>query len=66
MNSFAIGLGAAMGTAAKSAPRAPRKGAHLERMRALGLVGCIQGPADLSVNYKKYLRRALRAKYRAR
>lgn len=46
-----------------TAPRVPRRGAHLERMRALGLVGCIAGPADLSVNYKKYLRRALRAKY---
>jgi hypothetical protein len=66
MNLFAIVQEAAMATAAKSAPRAPRKGAHLERMRALGLVGCIEGPADLSVNYKKYLRRALRAKYRAR
>ena len=56
-----------MSTTARSAvPRAPKRGAHLERMRALGLVGCIAGPSDLAQNYKKYLRRALRAKYRPR
>ena len=45
---------------------APKKGSHLARMRALGLVGCIEGPPDLAQNYKKYLRRVLRAKHRTR
>ncbi len=56
-----------MSNAARSAASTmPKRGAHLERMRALGLVGCIAGPSDLAQNYKKYVRRALRAKYRPR
>jgi hypothetical protein len=66
MNPFAIELGACMTAAAKPVTRAPKKGAHLQRARALGLVGCIEGPPDLAQNHKKYLRRALLAKYRPR
>lgn len=66
MNPFTIGLaGGFMRSAAKTT--APQKGAHLARMRSLGLVGCIKdAPPDLAQNHKKYLRLALRAKYRAR
>ena len=66
MNLFAIRLEAWMTAATKPATRTPKKGAHLQRARALGLVGCIEGPPDLAQNHKKYLRRALRAKYRPR
>ncbi len=66
MKFFAIGPEAQMAAATKPAARPPKKGAHLQRARALGLVGCIEGPPDLAQNHKKYLRRALRAKYRPR
>lgn len=51
---------------AKAAARAPKKGAHLERARALGLIGFIDGPPDLAENYEKHLRKILGAKYRPR
>lgn len=51
---------------ARERTAAPWKGSHLARARRLGLVGCIEGPPDLARNYEKYLRRALRAKIRAR
>ena len=66
MNPFANGIGAHMAGTTKAAARAPKKGAHLERARALGLIGCIDGPPDLAENYKKHLRKILRAKYRPR
>ena len=50
----------------KAAPCASKKGAHLERARALGLIGCIDGPTDLAENYKKYVRKILLAEYRPR
>ena len=46
--------------------RAPRKGTHFEVAKRLVLIGCIDGPPDLAQNLKKYVRRAVRAKYRAR
>jgi hypothetical protein len=49
-----------------SAKRAPRKGSHFEVAKRLGLIGCLDGPLDLAQNLKKYVRRAVRAKYRAR
>ena len=36
---------------------------YLDAMKRLGLLGCIKGPNDLARNRRKYLRRALRAKY---
>jgi len=30
----------------------------------VGLLGCMEGPSDLALNYRKYARKALRAKYR--
>lgn len=36
---------------------------YLEAMKRLGLLGCIKGPRDLAQNRRKYIRRALRAKY---
>ncbi len=29
----------------------------------VGLIGCFDGPADLAQNYRKYIRRAVRAKH---
>ncbi len=42
------------------------KGAYYEVAKELGLIGCIDGPPDLATNYRKYLQKAVRAKYRAR
>jgi len=64
MNPFAIGVGANVKTA--TVERRSGKGRHLDRLRSLGLLGCIEGPPDLAQNRKKYVRQALRAKYRAR
>ena len=40
------------------------KGTHFEVAKRLGLVGCLEGPADLAQHRRKYIRRALGAKYR--
>ncbi|MGH8673761.1 MAG: hypothetical protein ACREVG_05580 [Burkholderiales bacterium] len=42
------------------------KGTHYEVAKRLGLIGCIDDPPDLSTNRRKYIRRALLAKYRPR
>ena len=39
------------------------KETHYGAMKRLGLIGCIKGPKDLARNRRKYIRRALRAKY---
>ena len=40
------------------------KETHYEALKRLGLIGCIKrGPRDLAENHRKYIRRALRAKY---
>lgn len=39
------------------------KETHYEAMKRLGLIGCVKGPKDLAENRRKYIRRALRAKY---
>jgi len=39
------------------------KESHYDAMKRLGLIGCIKGPKDLAENRRKYIRRALRAKY---
>ena len=64
MNPFAIGLltGGSVKTAAAKKPAG--KETHYEAMVRLGLIGCIKGgPSDVARNRRKYLRRALRAKY---
>ena len=44
--------------------REPQASAY-EIAEKLGIIGCVAGgPADLSANAKKYVRRAIRAKYR--
>ena len=42
------------------------KGTHFEVAKRLGLVGCLAGPPDLAQRRRKYIRRALGAKYRPR
>ena len=42
------------------------KGTHFEVAKRLGLVGCLEGPPDLAQHRRKYIRRALGAKYRPR
>lgn len=42
------------------------KGTHFEVAKRLGLVGCLAGPPDLAQHRRKYIRRALSAKYRPR
>jgi len=42
------------------------KGTHFEVAKRLGLVGCLAGPPDLAQHRRKYVRRALGAKYRPR
>jgi len=44
------------------AERAPFRTSFLDEARKLGLVGCIDGPPDLSRNRVKYLKGLLRAK----
>ena len=62
MNPFAIGSpGALMKTTVAKKPAG--KETHYEAMKRLGLIGCIKGPRDLAENRRKYIRRALRAKY---
>lgn len=63
MNPFAIGLaGCLMKTTVAKKPAG--KETHYEAMVRLGLIGCIKnGPSDVARNRRKYLRRALRAKY---
>ena len=63
MNPFAISLtGDLMKTTVAKKPAA--KETHYEAMMRLGLIGCIKGgPSDMARNRRKYLRRALRAKY---
>ena len=46
------------------AKRAPERLAPYEAAVKVGLVGCIEGPPDLALNHRKYVRRAVRAKYR--
>jgi hypothetical protein len=54
--------GESVKTAAAKKP--PAKETHFEALKRLGLIGCIKGgPRDLARNRRKYLRRALRAKY---
>ena len=43
-----------------------KKESAFEVAKRLGLIGCIDGPPDLAVNHRKYLRQAMRAKYRPR
>ena len=43
-------------------PRAKRLTPYQAALKA-GLIGCIDGPPDLAKNHRKYLRRAVRAKY---
>ena len=62
MNPFAIGLTESAMKATTTKKPAARE-THYEAMKRLGLIGCVKGPRDLAQNYKKYLRRALRAKY---
>jgi len=51
-----------------SAPAAKRPGrkkeSHYAVAKRLGLIGCIDGPPDLALNHRKYIRQAIRAKYR--
>lgn len=51
-----------------SAPAAKRSGrkkeSAYEAAKRLGLIGCIDGPPDLALNHRKYIRKAVRAKYR--
>lgn len=62
MNPFAIGLAEnSMKTTVAKKPAG--KETHYEAMKRLGLIGCIKGPRDLAENRRKYIRRALRAKY---
>ena len=44
--------------------RAPERLTPYEAAVKVGLVGCIEGPADLALNHRKYACRAVRAKYR--
>jgi hypothetical protein len=44
--------------------RAPERLTPYEAAVKVGLLGCMDGPADLAVNHRKYARRAVRAKYR--
>ena len=50
------------------APAAKRTGrkkeSAYEAAKRLGLIGCIDGPPDLALNHRKYIRKAVRAKYR--
>lgn len=52
--------------AKKPVAKKSEKGAYLDVAQKLGLIGCIDGPPDLATNYRKYLQKAVRAKYRAR
>ena len=47
-----------------SAKRAPERLTAYEAAVKVGLLGCIEGPSDLALNHRKYVRRSLRAKYR--
>src|SRR3989442_12117742 len=47
-----------------TAKRAPERLTPYEAAVKVGLVGCIEGPADLALNHRKYARRAVGAKYR--
>lgn len=59
---------AMVATATVKKPLAKRseKGDYVGVAQRLGLIGSIEGPPDLATNYKKYLRKAARAKHRAR
>lgn len=63
MNPSVIELtGGSVKTAAAKKPAG--KETHYEALKRLGLIGCIKGgPRDLAQNHRKYIRRALRAKY---
>ena len=40
-----------------------KRESHYAVMKRLGLIGCLDGPADLAQNRRKYLRQAVRAKH---
>jgi hypothetical protein len=44
--------------------RTPKALTAYEAAVKVGLLGCMEGPSDLALNYRKYARQALRAKYR--
>lgn len=50
----------------KSVAKRSEKGDYVGVAQRLGLIGCIEGPPDLATNYKKYLKKAARAKHRTR
>jgi hypothetical protein len=47
-----------------TAKRAKDRLTPYEAALKVGLIGCIEGPSDLALNHRKYLRLAVRAKYR--
>jgi hypothetical protein len=49
---------------ASTAQKPRPKETHYAVAKRLGLIACIDGPADLSKNRRKYIRQALRGKHR--
>ena len=56
----------ALAAVKKSVVKRAEKGDYVGVAQRLGLIGCIEGPPDLATNYKKYLKKAARAKHRTR